>query len=36
MDHRLWMYSMHYKIGVGLESEFIDNVRDFIEQKNDT
>ncbi|KAG5616103.1 hypothetical protein H5410_015927 [Solanum commersonii] len=31
MDHRLWMYNMHYKTGVGLKPEFIVGVRDFIE-----
>ncbi|KAG5601161.1 hypothetical protein H5410_032531 [Solanum commersonii] len=31
MDHRLWMYNMHYKTGVGLKLEFIDSVRNFIE-----
>ncbi|KAG5595113.1 hypothetical protein H5410_036345 [Solanum commersonii] len=31
MDHRLWMYNMHYETVVGLKPEFIDGVRDFIE-----
>ncbi|KAG5581222.1 hypothetical protein H5410_051849 [Solanum commersonii] len=31
MDHRLWMYNMHYETGAGLKPEFIDGVRDFIE-----
>ncbi|KAG5631995.1 hypothetical protein H5410_003712 [Solanum commersonii] len=31
MDHRLWMYNMHYETGVGLKLEFIDGVRNFIE-----
>ncbi|KAG5600108.1 hypothetical protein H5410_031478 [Solanum commersonii] len=30
MDHRLWMYNMHYETGAGLKCEFIDNVRNFI------
>ncbi|KAG5595545.1 hypothetical protein H5410_036777 [Solanum commersonii] len=30
MDHRLWMYNMHYETGAGLKPEFIDGVRDFI------
>ncbi|KAG5595491.1 hypothetical protein H5410_036723 [Solanum commersonii] len=25
MDHRLWMYNMHYEIGVGLKHESIDD-----------
>ncbi|KAG5605102.1 hypothetical protein H5410_026594 [Solanum commersonii] len=25
MDHRLWMYNMHYETGAGLKLEFIDN-----------
>ncbi|KAG5581053.1 hypothetical protein H5410_051680 [Solanum commersonii] len=31
MDHRLWMYNMHYETGAGLKPEFIDGVRNFIE-----
>ncbi|KAH0679485.1 hypothetical protein KY284_020570 [Solanum tuberosum] len=31
MDHRLWMYNMHYETGAGLKPEFIDGVRDFID-----
>ncbi|KAG5585303.1 hypothetical protein H5410_045737 [Solanum commersonii] len=31
MDHRLWMYNMHYETGACLKHEFIDGVRDFIE-----
>ncbi|KAG5595483.1 hypothetical protein H5410_036715 [Solanum commersonii] len=31
MDHRLWMYNMHYETGAGLKPEFINGVRDFIE-----
>ena len=31
MDHHLWMYNMHYETGAGLEPEFIDGVRNFIE-----
>ena len=31
MDHRLWMYNMHYETGAGLKPEFIDGVRKFIE-----
>ncbi|KAG5614999.1 hypothetical protein H5410_014823 [Solanum commersonii] len=31
MDHRLWMYNMHYETGAGLKLEFIDGVRDFID-----
>ena len=31
MDHRLWMYNIHYETGVGLKPEFIDDVSDFIE-----
>ncbi|WMV58437.1 hypothetical protein MTR67_051822 [Solanum verrucosum] len=31
MDHRLWMYNMHYETGAGLKPEFVDGVRDFIE-----
>ncbi|KAG5582719.1 hypothetical protein H5410_053346 [Solanum commersonii] len=31
MDHRLWMYNMHYETSGGLKSEFIDDVRGFIE-----
>ncbi|KAG5575928.1 hypothetical protein H5410_056062 [Solanum commersonii] len=32
MDHRLWIYNMQYEPGAGLKLEFIDGVRDFIEQ----
>ncbi|KAG5589899.1 hypothetical protein H5410_040413 [Solanum commersonii] len=28
MDHRLWMYNMHYEISGDLKHEFIDGVRD--------
>ncbi|WMV51317.1 hypothetical protein MTR67_044702 [Solanum verrucosum] len=28
MDHRLWMYNMHYEIDAGLKPEFIDGVQD--------
>uniref|UniRef100_M1DDG2 Uncharacterized protein n=1 Tax=Solanum tuberosum TaxID=4113 RepID=M1DDG2_SOLTU len=31
MDHRLWMYDMHYETGGCLKVEFIDCVRGFIE-----
>jgi len=31
MDHRLWMYNMHYETGAGLKPELIDGVRNFIE-----
>ncbi|KAG5575840.1 hypothetical protein H5410_055974 [Solanum commersonii] len=31
MDHRLWMYNMHYETGACLKPEFIDGVRNFIE-----
>ncbi|KAG5585393.1 hypothetical protein H5410_045827 [Solanum commersonii] len=31
MDHRLWMYNMHYETGAGLKHEFIDGVKNFIE-----
>ena len=31
MNHRLWMYNIHYAIGGGLKAEFIDGVRNFIE-----
>ncbi|KAG5632499.1 hypothetical protein H5410_004216 [Solanum commersonii] len=31
MDHRLWMYNMHYETGAGLKPEFIDSVRNFVD-----
>ena len=31
MDHRLWMYNMHYETDACLKPEFIDGVRNFIE-----
>ncbi|KAG5590875.1 hypothetical protein H5410_041389 [Solanum commersonii] len=33
MDHRLWMYNMHYDTHVGLKPELIDGVRDFIKHR---
>ncbi|KAG5632385.1 hypothetical protein H5410_004102 [Solanum commersonii] len=32
MDHRLWMYNMHYETGAGLKLEFIDEARRFYDQ----
>ena len=30
MDHRLWMYNMHYETGAGLKPEFFDGVRNLL------
>jgi len=32
MDHRLWIYNMHYETGDCLKPEFIVSVRCFIER----